>query len=191
MNMSSNTKIVVLRSKELIYALVLLFVVVLIIAVAISLFMPEKKNNSNNSDKSATSQETQATISTNAKDTTEDTDSTETANLYVPGLYTSVIQLGNATLELQITVDNNHINSISFATIDESVTTMYPLMEPALSELSTQIITNQSIENINFADESRYTSMLLMQAISETLEKAKVSENSDSPVDTLSNKEIN
>ncbi len=40
--MSSNTKIVVLRSKELVYALVLLVVSVLIIMVAVSLFIPSK-----------------------------------------------------------------------------------------------------------------------------------------------------
>ena len=40
--MSSNTKIVVLRSKEIVYALVLLVVSVLIIMVAVSLFMPAK-----------------------------------------------------------------------------------------------------------------------------------------------------
>ena len=44
--MSSNTKIVVLRSKELVYALVLLVVSVLIIMVAVSLFLPAKDSAS-------------------------------------------------------------------------------------------------------------------------------------------------
>ena len=41
--MSSNTKIVVLRSKELVYALVLIVISVLIIMTAVSLFVPQKE----------------------------------------------------------------------------------------------------------------------------------------------------
>lgn len=185
-NMSSNTKIVVLRSKEVVYALVLLFVVALIIAVAISLFMPAQNNTGNNVPTTKNQEE-----NTQNQESTEDSSSTATASLYIPGVYTSTLQLGNTNLELQITVDKDHINSITFANIDESVTTMYPLMEPSLNELSTQIISNQSIENINYSDENRYTSMLLMQAITETLEIAKVSENSNSFENSIYDKEIN
>ena len=41
--MSSNTKIVVLRSKEIVYALVLIVISVLIIMTAVSLFVPQKE----------------------------------------------------------------------------------------------------------------------------------------------------
>ena len=200
--MSSNTKIVVLRSKELIYALVLLIVVVLIIIVAVSLFVPNQNNNSNNTPPASTYEESTAenesTEQTAAPDfdnsetnETEGTTSLETASLYVPGVYASTLQLGNTNLELQITVDKDHINSISFTNIDESVSTMYPLMEPALNKLSTEILSNQSIDNISYTEENRYTSMLLMQAISETIKKAKLSENADSPDTSLYNKEMN
>lgn len=84
-------------------------------------------------------------------------------------------------MELQITVDKNHINSINMTNIDESITTLYPLMRPTLSELSAVILAEQSIDNISYNDENRYTSMLLMQAITQTLDKAVVSENEDKP----------
>ena len=126
--MSSHTKIVVLRSKELVYALVLIVISVLI-----------------------------------------------------PGIYSSAIKLGSANVELQITVDADHINSITLSNLDESVSTLYPLMQPTLSELSASILENQSLDGISYTDENRYTSMLLMQAISATLDKALVSENADSP----------
>jgi uncharacterized protein with FMN-binding domain len=57
--------------------------------------------------------------------------------------------------------------------LDETVETLYPLMSPTLSDLSATIIADQSTDNITYPDENRYTSMLLMQAINEALDKAK------------------
>lgn len=164
--MSSNTKIIVLRSKELVYALVLIVISVLIIMTAVSLFVPQKE----------------AAVE---HDETEGTQPQSPGNAssiqYVPGIYTSAIKLGNANVELQITVDTDHINSITLSNLDESVSTLYPLMQPTLNELSASILENQSLEGISYTDENRYTSMLLMQAISATLDKAAASENADSP----------
>lgn len=170
--MSSHTKIVVLRSKELVYALVLIVISVLIIMTAVSLFVPQKET-------AAESKEPQA--ETQPEDTQPPNAGEASLSQYVPGVYCSAIKLGNANVELQITVDENHINSITLLNLDESVSTLYPLMQPTLDELSASILENQSLEGINYTDENRYTSMLLMQAITTTLDKAVVSENADSP----------
>lgn len=251
--MSSNTKIVVLRSKELVYALVLLVVSVLIIMVAVSLFLPAKdsaspaptqnteepaeqvpsqtpsqtapqttpagksQNGSSNSTQSqtpgATSNGTQNETSgttpngtssgtqnrtsgdtsngtqsqtsdssqNSAPNSTSSTSTSSAQNRYVPGIYSSTLLLGNTNVELQIAVDKNHINSITLTNLDESITTLYPLMSPTLSELATVILSEQSIDNISYGSENRYTSMLLMQAITEALDKAAASENADRP----------
>lgn len=240
--MSSNTKIVVLRSKELVYALVLLVVSVLIIMVAVSLFLPSKdsaspapaqnaeepmeqdpsqtpsqtvpqttpagkpQNGTSNSTQSGTSNGTSSgtqngtsngtsngtqnsnpangTSSDTQNNTSNSTSSTGTStaqNLYVPGIYSSTLLLGTANVELQIAVDRNHINSITLTNLDESITTLYPLMSPTLSELATVILSEQSIDNISYGTENRYTSMLLMQAITEALDKAAASDNADRP----------
>ena len=197
--MSSNTKIVVLRSKEIVYALVLLVVSVLIIMVAVSLFMPAKDAASpvpaQNAEETpeqmlpqTPSQTTPDTApSTTAPDGANQTSSTVTdtnttaQNIYVPGIYSSTLLLGTAHVELQVAVDKNHINSITLTNLDESVTTLYPLMSPTLSELSAVILSEQSIENVSYGEENRYTSMLLMQAISAALDKAAVSDNADRP----------
>ena len=84
-------------------------------------------------------------------------------------------------VELHVAVDKDHINSITLTNLDESVTTLYPLMRPTLNELSAVILSEQSIENVSYGSENRYTSMLLMQAITEALDKAAVSENADRP----------
>ncbi len=197
--MSSNTKIVVLRSKEIVYALVLLVVSVLIIMVAVSLFMPAKDAASpvpaQNAEETpeqmlpqTPSQTTPDTApSTTAPDGVNQTSSTVTdtnttaQNIYVPGIYSSTLLLGTAHVELQVAVDKDHINSITLTNLDESVTTLYPLMSPTLSELSAVILAEQSIENVSYGEENRYTSMLLMQAITAALDKAAVSENADRP----------
>lgn len=197
--MSSNTKIVVLRSKEIVYALVLLVVSVLIIMVAVSLFMPSKDTaspvpaqNAEETPEQTLPQTPSQTApntapSTTAPDGANQTSSTVTdtnttaQNTYVPGIYSSTLLLGTAHVELQVAVDKNHINSITLTNLDESVTTLYPLMSPTLSELSAIILSEQSIENVSYGEENRYTSMLLMQAISAALDKAAVSENADRP----------
>ena len=185
--MSSNTKIVVLRSKELVYSIVLLIVSILIILVAVSIFMPSGGGSKPNS--SQTPQNTQPTQDFQTPTSepiqqgmlSETQQTYESSQLYVPGIYTGVLQLGSSVVELQLTVDKNHINSINFTNIDDAVATMYPLMQPTLSELSSAIIENQSLDNVTYAEESRYTSMLLLNTISDLLEKARASENADSP----------
>ncbi len=203
--MSANTKIVVLRSKELVYALVLLVVSVLIIMVAVSLFLPEKDTASpvpaQNAEESTQQVPSQAPSQTVPKTTpanqplngtpnqndgetqngTASISTTSAQDTYVPGIYSSTLLLGNANVELQIAVDKNHINSITMTNLDESVTTLYPLMSPTLNELAGIILSEQSIDNISYGTENRYTSMLLMQAITEALDKAMVSENADRP----------
>ncbi len=188
--MSSSTKIVVLRSKEIVYSVVLLIVSILIILVAVSIFAPS--GNGSKASPTQTPQNTQPTQDLQApatesnkqsllQETQQPQDAYDTAQLYVPGIYTGVLQLGSSAVELQLTVDKNHINSITFTNIDDAVATMYPLMQPTLSELSSEIIEQQSLDNVTYAEESRYTSMLLLNTISDLLEKARASENADSP----------
>lgn len=231
--MSSNTKIVVLRSKELVYALVLLVVSVLIIMVAVSLFLPAKdsaspapaqnaeetpdqmpsqtpsqtvpettpsgkpQNGTSNSTQTGNVGGTETGTQNKTPGETPNSSTGETGtgtqnsasgagtssaqNLYVPGIYSSTLLLGSANVELQVAVDKNHINSITLTNLDESITTLYPLMSPTLSELASVILSEQSIDNISYGTENRYTSMLLMQAITETLDKAAASENADRP----------
>ena len=144
--MSAHTKIVVLRSKDLLYTILLLFVGILIILVLLSLFLP--------SDSDSVSQ--------------------DSAALYVPGVYSTTLQLGNAAAQLQVTVDADHINGIELINLDEAVTTMYPLMEPCLDELTAKVLDQQGLDNVSYSSESKYTSIMLLNAISQSLDKAAV-----------------
>lgn len=179
--MSANTKILVLRSKEVVYTFVLLIVSILILLVAVSIFVP---NTSKNADTPAAPANENNTEPENIAPTGSGT--LNTGDLYVPGVYSGMLQLGSSNVELQVTVDKDHINAISFVNVDEAVATMYPLMEPTLSDLAEEIIAKQSLEDISYTEENRYTSLLLLQAIEASLDKARVSENTNSPVESLS-----
>ncbi len=142
--MSSKTKIVVLHTKEVIYTGIF---VVLAVVLAVLLFLMFGKNK--NADPA----------SANA--------------IYHAGVYTSPITLNDNTFDVEVKVDENHINSISLVNLSETTTAMYPLVEPALDALSSQIYTSQSTENITYSEENKYTSMLLLEAIDNALEKAR------------------
>ncbi len=59
--------------------------------------------------------------------------------------------------------------------------TMFPLLEPSFDELANQILRNQSLDNITYSDDNKYTSMVLLNAIKTTLDKAAAPSPSVSP----------
>ena len=95
-----------------------------------------------------------------------------TANTYIPGVYTTSLVLNDNIVEIEVTVDEKNINSIRLINLDEAVATMYPLIQPSFEDLANQIIMNQSLEGITYPDESKYTSMILLDAITTSLNKA-------------------
>lgn len=141
--MSSRTKIVVLHMKEIIYTIVFVILAILLILLLIFMFSPGKKSSA-------------------------DTDAR-----YTPGVYTSTLTLNNTALEVEVTVDESHINSIRFANLDDTITTMYPLIQPTIEDLAEQIYQTQSLENIQYDEETPYTSQIIINAIQEALKKAE------------------
>ena len=75
-------------------------------------------------------------------------------------------------LEVEVTVDENHINSIRFSNLDDTVTTMYPLIQPTMEEIADQICQTQSLENISYSSDNPYTSQIIINAIDDALKKA-------------------
>ncbi len=146
--MSSKTKIVVLHMKEVIYTAIFLVLAILLLVLLFTMFGTQKESG----------------------DTTGDNTSEV---LYVPGVYTSTIELNGQTFDVEVSVDENHINSIALNNLSETATAMYPLMEPTLESLASQIYATQSTENISFGDDNKYTSQILLQAINAALDKAK------------------
>lgn len=75
---------------------------------------------------------------------------------------------------MEAIVDESNINSIRLVNKSEMVTTMYPLIEPSFDDIVEQIYEKQSVEDITYKDDNKYTSMLLLDAIDAALDKAKV-----------------
>jgi len=111
------------------------------------------------------------------KEEGQEKESADAASVYVPGTYTTAMTLNGSNVELSVTVDETAILSIDMQNLDESVSVMYPLMEPALESLSTQILENQSIDNIEYSSDNLYTSTVLLNAITAALQQAKISDN--------------
>lgn len=146
--MSSKTKIVVLRMKELIYTGIFVALGILLILLLVFMFAPKSAK----------------------------TDTTDTSDQYIPGVYTSSIMLNGNAVDIAVTVDKNSIASIQMVNVNEMVATMYPLMEPAVENLAEQIISSQSLENITYPEENQYTSIVILDAVGRALDKAAVSE---------------
>lgn len=147
--MSSKTKIIVLHVKELIYTGIFAVLGILFIVLLIIMFLPKE--------------EKKAAVSTVTQSAT---------NTYIPGVYTTSLILNDNVVEIEVTVDEKNINSIRLINLDEAVATMYPLIQPSFEDLADQIITNQSLEGISYPDDSKYTSMILLDAITSSINKA-------------------
>lgn len=150
--MNSKTKIVVLRMKELIYTGIFVLLGILLIVLLVTMFAPGRKG----------------------KEPASPVEVKEEQSLYRPGLYTASIMLGGNSIDLEVTVEKDYIASIRLVNLDETITTMYPLMQPALENLTTQIYSSQSLDNITYPEENQYTSMVILDTIKTALEKAKL-----------------
>lgn len=149
--MSAKTKIVVLHRKELVYTAVFAALAILIILLMVILFLPHPDND------------------------TADTPSVQvsaSAGTYIPGVYTTELVLGSQTVDVEVIVSQEAISSIRLANLNESLTTMYPLLEPTLETISSQIYETQSLSGITYSAENKYTSLILLEAIKNSLNKA-------------------
>ena len=144
--MGKSPKFMVFHLKELIYTVV--FVLLGIVLVISLIFMFCNRNSDEKKEKSSSVQ-------------------------YEAGLYTSCVTLNGNPMEVTVTIDSNHINSITVDNISDAITTMYPLVEPAFEDISKQIVDTQSVDNIKFSEESQYTYSLLYNAIVDTINKGK------------------
>ncbi|HIS06561.1 MAG TPA: hypothetical protein IAC99_02735 [Candidatus Choladocola avistercoris] len=143
--MSAKTRIWVFHMKELIYTAVFIVLGIFLLLLMIFMFSgsPEQEV------------------------------SAEIPSRYTAGVYTASMILGGNSVEIAVAVDEDYISSIEFRQLDETVSAMYPLMEPSLESLSEQICASQSLENISYSEDSQYTSLMLLSAIQTALSKAE------------------
>ncbi len=101
----------------------------------------------------------------------KDREDETTSGKYEPGVYTSCVTLNGNPMDVTVTLDANHINSITVDNVSDTIQTMYPLVQPAFEDIAKQIVDTQSLDNIQFAKDSQYTYTMLYNAISDTIEQ--------------------
>lgn len=142
--MSSKTKIFVIHMKEIIYTAIFAILAIALILLLVFMFLPGHSKN-NSSEKK-----------------------------YKEGVYTSSFTLNNTELEVEVSVNESEIDSIRFSNMDETVDAMFPLVQPAMEDIAQQICETQSLENIQYSEESAYTSQIIIDAIENALEGAEI-----------------
>ncbi len=147
----SKTKIVVFQMKELVYTGIFVGLGILLIILLIVMFYPS------------------------GKDTAQEASGAETA-VYTPGIYNSQMQLGDTTLNLEVVVDESQIKSVALVNLDDSITTMYPLVKPSLEFLEEELVAGTPIDQIAINEKSKYTQTMLIDGIKNALSKAKISQ---------------
>lgn len=201
--MSANTKIVVLRRKELLYTGIFAALGVLFVILLLMLLLPGKDTDAsygtpdspdgtaatempdNVADLGRSSQFSDAEdVSTGASADTGTVDNAGavldsvsgpagTDNTYIPGIYTTELILGSETANVEVIVNDHAITSVSLADPSETLTTMYPLLEPTMESLNDQLCEMQDPSQVTYSAETRYTSLVLLEAVKASLEKAK------------------
>ena len=138
------SRLFVISIKEIIYTLVFLVLGILLIILLFYMFLPKE----------------------------DSTEQTSTTASYIPGIYTSCLSLAEDALTLELTVDANSINSINIIDSSEAVAAVYPLIPACLESIESELISGKSIDELTVNEDSKYTHIMLTDAISDLLNKA-------------------
>lgn len=150
--MSGKTKILVLHMKEVIYTGIFIFLGIIFLILLAVMFLP----GNNQGDSSIETTETIAPTE-------------ETSVTYLPGIYSATIEVSGNSIELQVIVEKDGISDVSFTHLDEAIETMYPLFTPVLDNIASQLRSGIALEDITYEDTQKYTTLVLLDAISEVL----------------------
>lgn len=95
--------------------------------------------------------------------------------LYTAGVYAKQVSIGDMVLNLEVLVDENHINAVDIKNVNEVMTTMYPLISPSVDAIEAQLIDDIPIEEVMISEDSMYyTQTMLLEVIGELLEQARL-----------------
>ena len=184
LRMSANTKIVVLRRKELLYTGIFAALGVLFIILLLMLLLPGKDTDASYGTPDSPD-DTAAEMPDNVADVFTGAVA-DTGNTYIPGIYTTELILGSETVNVEVIVSDHAITSVSLADPSETLTTMYPLLESTMESLNDQLCEMQDPSQVTYSAETRYTSLVLLEAVKASLEKAKPKATPEASTDSSS-----
>lgn len=156
----SRTRIVIFQLKEIVYTAIFVGLGILLLILLFFMFWPGKgKDSASISSPSAIS---------------KDSASAEGQPSYKAGVYNSELTLGDTSIHIQVALDSDHVKSVELVNLKDSVETMYPLIKPAVKEISDQLAQNISPEEVVLSDDSPYTSQLILDKVTEIMQEASV-----------------
>lgn len=170
--MSGKTKIVVLHMKELIYTGIFAVLGILFVILLVMMFVPGGESDSEPVAETGNLSEHQTNNSPDYDTAKSHADTSDTITLYIPGIYTTELVLGEQSIDVEVIVDKTSITSIRMINLDDAVTTMYPLLQPTFDSICEQVYELQTLEGVTYATDSKYTSLVLLEAIGHSLDKA-------------------
>ena len=154
----SKTKIVVLRMKEVVYTAVFAGIGILLLIILFFIFGRQD---------SPKSESTQSNVSNESSTYKNDA-------VYRAGIYESQFVIGENTINLEVALDEAQIKSVKVKNLDESVETMYPLMKSAVKDVSKQLSSGVSIDEVVLSKNSMYTEKLVLYAVKTVLDEQKL-----------------
>ncbi len=165
--MNKRTKIVVLHMKEVIYTGIFIFLGIVLIVLLAIMFWPGREMNA--SESGSGTEQTDGTDDSNGSGE----EAVEETAAYLPGIYSVSLDLSGSTMEMQVIIENTGISNVSFTYLDDTIQTMYPLFEPVLADIASQLQEGVALEDVTYEDSQKYTATVLLNALEEVLESAK------------------
>lgn len=142
----SRTRIVILQMRELIYTAIFVGLGILLLILLCVMFWPGKGGKSDRAAETGQSEQK-----------------------YEAGAYTKEIQLGDATVNIQLSLDEDCVKSVELINLEESISTMYPLMQPTVKKMSEELAAGKDMDEIVVSEDSQYTEKLIAEAVNELL----------------------
>lgn len=96
-------------------------------------------------------------------------DFTAENDTYIPGVYKTILTLGDYNTELYIYVDNNRVKKLTLEDDNSFIKTLYPLAEQTVASINNELDSKSFSELLTKTDTS-YTEELILSSAKEALE---------------------
>jgi len=98
---------------------------------------------------------------------------TEVTELYVPGTYSAAIMVKEGPITVDVIVTEKEIVSVTLRNLTEAHETLYPLLKPAMAQISEDVVKAQGTD-VAIPDHFSVTGATLLTAVKQALTQAFV-----------------
>jgi len=95
----------------------------------------------------------------------------EVTQLYVPGTYSAAIMVKEGPITVDVIVTEKEIVSVTLRNLTEAHETLYPLLKPAMAQISEEVVKAQGTDVV-IPDQYSVTGATLLTAVKQALTQA-------------------